>query len=389
MATTLKTVESQPGWELLGDRVSCHVTKLGGMMAAVCFDRSSNTPFEPYYISPWQNEGLDPGEPVLRPLRGDFFCMPFGENNRYGSESHPVHGEAASAAWNLERRESHSSDAGRIHTLELSIRTQVRPGDLRKRIHLVDGENVVYVQHVLEGYSGPMTFGHHAILKGSEEQDAVRISTSPLRLAMTAPKSAPYTQDGEYYALAGLSEFESLESAPTVWREDPTADLSGFPRRRGFVDLAAVFQQVTDDPAWTAAVFTAEGYLWFSLKDPRMLPATVLWMENHGRHQSPWNGRNCCLGLEDVCGYFSRGLAESADANPVNERGIPTTAQLSPDTPTTVNYIEGAVRIPREFDRVAAVEFGADTLRFVADSGAFAEEPVRADFLYTGRLSAS
>ena len=104
---------------------------------------------------------------------------------------------------------------------------------------------------------------------------------------MTAPKFAEYTMGGEYYALVGLSEFESLNAVPTVCRRHPTADVSRFPRRRGFVDILAVFQQITAEPAWTAAVFGAEGYLWFSLKDPRVLPATVFWMENHGRHQSP------------------------------------------------------------------------------------------------------
>ena len=57
-----------------------------------------------------------------------------------------------------------------------------------------------------------------------------------------------------------------------------------------------------------------EGFLWFSLKDPAVLPMTMLWMENHGRHFPPWNGRNCCLGLEDLCGYFAGGYAPSVRA---------------------------------------------------------------------------
>ncbi|MFP4011002.1 MAG: hypothetical protein ACLFUM_04815 [Spirochaetaceae bacterium] len=317
------------------------------------FDRHTDSPFDPYYVSPWQNEGFALDEPVLQTLRGDFFCMPFGEDNRYEEEAHPVHGEPASSKWTLEGFESQplGARAGTIHSLEMSMQTQVRPGNVRKRIHLVDGENVVYVQQVLEGYTGPMTFGHHATLRGSEREDALRISTSPLRLAMTAPKPAEYTSGGEYYALEGEREFESLDAAPTVRRRHPRADLSRFPRRRGFVDIAAVFQEVGATPAWTAAFFVEEGYLWFALKDPRVLPATVFWMENHGRHQPPWNGRNCCLGLEDVCGYFSRGLAESARENALTERGIPTVFHLSPDRSTAINYIEGGVRVPRSSTR--------------------------------------
>ena len=52
----------------------------------------------------------------------------------------------------------------------------------------------------------------------------------------------------------------------------------------------------------------------------------------------------------------------------------------------TVNYIEGAVRVPEEFDRVAAVEFDTDTIRFIADSGAAVEESIHAGFLFSGEL---
>ncbi|MFW5807163.1 MAG: hypothetical protein ACOCWU_05795 [Spirochaetota bacterium] len=63
------------------------------MMARVQFDRHTDSPFDPYYVSPWQNEGLALDEPVLQTLRGDFFCMPFGEDNRYEGEAQLVDGE--------------------------------------------------------------------------------------------------------------------------------------------------------------------------------------------------------------------------------------------------------------------------------------------------------
>jgi len=33
-----------------------------------------------------------------------------------------------------------------------------------------------------------------------------------------------------------------------------------------------------------------------------------MWIENHNRHESPWNRRNLCLGLEDVCCYLNEGM---------------------------------------------------------------------------------
>ena len=78
MKAKRKVVASQPAWELANKQVELAVTELGGHMAPVTFYRKSAEPVQPYYISPWQGEKLKIDEPVLVPLRGDFFCMPFG-----------------------------------------------------------------------------------------------------------------------------------------------------------------------------------------------------------------------------------------------------------------------------------------------------------------------
>jgi hypothetical protein len=310
--------------------------------------------------------------------------MPFGAENRYKGETHTVHGEPATAEWSFEKLDESEAGGETVRSLELSMQTSERPGKITKRLHLKGRQNVIYVQHVLEGYSGPTTLGHHATLRGGEAEDAIRVSTSPYRLAMTAPKAADYTNGGEYYALAELGEFEDLEAAPTVWSKHPTTDISRFPKRRGFVDIAAVYKGPSGEPAWTTAQFVEEGWMWFSIKDPRMLPATVFWMENFGRHQAPWDGRNSCLGLEDVCGYFAQGLTESVEDNPVSLRGIPTFVNLAPDKPTMVNYIQGAVPVPDGFDGVEHVVFDAGTVRFVSHAGVTVEAAVDTGFLDTG-----
>ena len=76
----VKTIVSQPSWVIRTSDVELAVTQLGGHMAPVTFHRRSAAPVQPYYISPWQGERLKIDEPVLVPLRGDFFCLPFGNN---------------------------------------------------------------------------------------------------------------------------------------------------------------------------------------------------------------------------------------------------------------------------------------------------------------------
>ena len=220
----------------------------------------------------------------------------------------------------------------------LSLKTKIRPGKVTKLLRLKDGQNAVYVSHILEGYSGKMSVGHHATLAPQSEDGELLISTSPIRFGITHPLPTGKTQGREYFSLLPCSTFKSISKVPTLWKDEPFADLSVFPRRKGFVDIVQVYAKSRTKPGWSCAVFPKEGFLWFGLKDTAVLPSTVLWMENHGRHQSPWNGRNCCIGIEEVCAYSALGLKESAKPNAVNEKGIPTTAnsiRRSPSSSTT------------------------------------------------------
>jgi hypothetical protein len=372
------------------------------MMAPVSFFAGASVSFEPYYVSPWQCEEKTPADPVLQTLRGDFFCLPFGAGGSYGGEYHDSHGETAIREWDLEdagRFEavgSGEADAGRgkkrvesrtVRHIDFSLSTSARPGTVHKSVSLVDGHAAVYVRHVLEGFRGAMPLGHHATLKGAPEENPALVSTSSLRYGITAPRETSYHARGEYYALRPLAEFASLRAVPTVWSENPTADLSVFPARPGFVDIAQVFQQPGEVPAWTTVTFPSEGFLWYSLKDARVLPSTVLWMENRGRHQQPWNGRNCCLGLEDVCSFVAEGLGPSVVDNPVRSRGLPTAVELSPAQPFVVNYVQGVVAVPEGFRRVVSVEFGPQEITFHDESGFRATAAVAHEFVDRGTLS--
>ena len=138
----IHTDNAQSGWRILSDKVELFITENGGHMAPVQFDADTDKPIQPYYISPWQNEKLtDLGDPVLVPLRGDFFCMPFGGNvDEVDGEQHSVHGEVSSAKWQLV--DESSADGMTILTLELT--TMVRKGKVTKKIQLRDGHNAVY-----------------------------------------------------------------------------------------------------------------------------------------------------------------------------------------------------------------------------------------------------
>jgi hypothetical protein len=380
MEPTVKTVANQPSWVIRNQDVELCITRVGGHMAPVTFHRQAKTAVQPYYLSPWQKEDRKIAEPVLKPLRGDFFCMPFGANPPYRGEKHRVHGEPAGRTWRL----GSLTRDGEVLTLRLSLRTRVKKGKITKEVHLVDGHNAVYLAHTLEGYNATVPLGHHATLAMPEKPGDMRIAISPFHLGLTCPVLFSDPAEGEYQSLAIGESFTDLREVPTLWKDPPTRDCSSFPGPAGYDDLVSVFRKPDTTPAWTAAVVASQGYLWYALKDPAVLPATVMWMSNRGRHGEPWNGRNACLGLEDVCGYFAEGLGASAGMNEVNRAGFFTALTLSESEPTTVRYIQGATKVPRGFKQVRSASFEPGMVRFTSLSGKTVAVPVRHEFLADG-----
>jgi hypothetical protein len=361
--------------------VEAFVTELGGHLGPVTFDRKGRK-LRPYSVAPWAEERTEPSLlPLLKALRGDFFCLPFGGNaTPFGREKHPVHGETANARWQFRSLES---SKGRS-CLHLSLATRVRRGRVDKRIWLLNGHNTIYSQHVVSGMSGPMNLGHHAMLKFPDTPGSGLVSTSRFVYGQVFPQAFELPEQGGYSWLKLGAEFNSLEKVPTL--DGKTADLTRYPARRGFEDLVMVVSDAKAPFAWTAVTFPDQGYAWFALKDPRILRETVLWISNGGRHYPPWSGRHVnVMGLEEVTSYFHFGLAESARKNPISAKGFPTCLALDARKPLVVPYIMGITRIPAGFDRVASIQAarGNRAVLLESDRGRQVEAAVELDFLRT------
>jgi len=365
----------QDCYQVTNGATTVAVTRAGAHLGPVTFFADSDHPVRPYYISPWQDEGVAIADPVLRMLRGDFFCLPFGPSDGTDDAAQPGHGEAATGQWEA----IDCTRSGPSTTLRLRLETVLRPGRIDCEHTLVDGHACLYTRHVITGNAGAVTLGHHATL--TTDNGPLAIRSAPIRFGITSPRDYPWMRDGEYGALAPAARFESLERVPTIWKEPAFTDCSVFPAREGFVDILQVVQEPSDRPGWFTALCRAGGYLWFALKRTDLLPSTVFWMENRGRHTAPWSGRNTCIGLEDVCSYVAQGLRASLAPNPVSDAGIPTVLPLD-GSPVTIPYIQGVVRTPPEFDAVDTVTFEPDQVSFTANSGARVRTPVHTGFLH-------
>ena len=365
----------QPSWRIATREVEAFVTETGGHLGPVTF-RVGGKKAQPFSIAPWAEEKTAPSQPpILNVLRGDFFCLPFGGNaTKFKGEQHPPHGETANCLWRLE-----SAAAGSLH---LSLATKVRVGRVDKYITLRPGQTAIYQRHVISGMSGPMNFGHHAMLKFPDSPGSGLIATSRFQRGVVVPVPVERPADGGYSCLRVGGKFNSLAKVPLA--DGGATDLGAYPARRGFEDIVMLTGDDRQPFGWTAVTFPAEGYVWFALKDPRVLRQTVFWLSNGGRHYAPWNGRHVnVLGLEEVTAYFHYGLAESAKKNPLSAVGVPTCFTLNARTPLTVNYIMAVAPIPKGFDRVAQILPTADgrSVRLVSRSGGKVRVPIDLNFL--------
>jgi hypothetical protein len=211
------------------------------------------------------------------------------------------------------------------------------------------------------------------------------VSTSRFVYGQVFPGAFEQPKDRGYSWLEPGAEFKSLKRVPTITGE--TADLSRYPARRGFEDLVMLVGDAEAPFGWTAVAFPEQRYVWFALRDQRLLPETIFWLSNGGRHYPPWNSRHVnVMGLEEVCSYFHLGLAESARKNPLSRKGFPTCLNLDPTEPLVVPYITGVAKIPAEFDRVVSIRAACanQTIVLRSDSGTEVKAAVDLGFLQAG-----
>ncbi|MBS1723188.1 MAG: hypothetical protein JSS66_09585 [Armatimonadetes bacterium] len=362
-----RTVMGQESWEVSSPNVRASVTKLGGMLGPIEFDLPGRT-VSPLSVAPWHSESAVTEPALLGPLRGDFFCMPFGGSPEpYLGENHPLHGESANNEWQFDN----ASDG----TLDLVLDCQVRKGRIYKTVRCGDG--AVYQRHTLLGVAGPMSFGMHCMVKFRSPG----ILTLPkLAWGQVFPGRFEDPAAGGYSSLAPGAEFTDLESV--TLETGGTTDLGLYPAREGFEDLAQVATDPKEGLGWSAVTFPGERFAFFQLKNPRILTGTVLWFSNGGRHYPPWNGRHrAVLGIEEATTYFHLGLRGSVSPNPMQAAGFETFKDLDPREPLEIKTIIGVVDLPDGFDKVVKVVPSGSGVVLVAASGVLVEKSLDLMFL--------
>ena len=324
---------------LRSDLVSLAITETGGQLSDVSFTLEGGRRVSPMHVAPWADEQLPADTPpIIRVLRGDFFCAPFGSSDLL-AEMPFVHGLPASGRWQVT-----STAAGSIDAV---LDGKVMGATVTKHVELRAGETVVYQRHTMSGGSGRIPIGHHAMLRADHE---LQLAFSPWTQALTTPEPDETPPHGRSL----LKNNQNIADLHRAMRMDGgTVDLTRFPSPDGYETIWMLVADRTPPFAWTAATCAEDGWVWFALKNQRVLPQTLVWFSNGGRDYAPWNGRHRrAIGLEEICGYFHLGHAASIADNPVAASGSPTAVQLTPDAPLDVSYMFGLAAVPPGFGAV-------------------------------------
>ncbi len=262
---------------LRSDLVSLAITETGGQLSDVSFTLEGGRRVSPMHVAPWAEEQLPADTPpIIRVLRGDFFCAPFGSSDLL-AEMPFVHGLPASGTWRVTSTGTRSIDA--------VLDGKVMGATVTKHVELRAGETVVYQRHTMSGGSGRIPVGHHAMLRADHE---LQLAFSPWTQALTTPEPDEAPPHGRSL----LKNNQNIVDLHRALRMDGgTVDLTRFPSPEGYETIWMLVADHAPPFAWTAATCAEDGWVWFALKNQRILPQTLVWFSNGGRDYAPWNGQ--------------------------------------------------------------------------------------------------
>ena len=152
-------------------------------------------PLAPFYTSPWWREPwVEDTDWIMRLLRGDFFCLPFGSNvEPVGGRKYLLHGRTANDCWEPVRFEEKKGETSLVVRMDLD-----EPGsEVEKTIRVADGEPVIYQRHIVRGLGMKSPVAHHPTLQCPEAPGSAIVDLSPPWPASPFPSrwTSPRTRD--------------------------------------------------------------------------------------------------------------------------------------------------------------------------------------------------
>jgi hypothetical protein len=340
------TGDRQSGPDFAGLAWRCgtlSVQRRGAMLGPLTFIVDGDRQVSPLYLAPWAARDAQPalGE-VLRALRGEWPCVPFGAYRPaagfapawQGVIGAPAgetyqHGFGSNVAWTWRR----------CTPQDVELRCRYPEDDdieeLTRRVRPVPDQPAVDLEL---------------------EVRARRPTCLPVGLHFTfcAPRTAAILRPAAFRE-GRTYPGPPFETVQALARDRTFHDLQRVPAAGGGIIDATRFPLAV--PAEDVIQLNGvDGPFALDLQGDRCrirlewnrahFPSVMLWLSDRGLTAPPWNGRHVALGIEPVCSAFGLGLAAARGPNPLNQTGTPTVIAFDPATPFVTRYRISATALP-------------------------------------------
>lgn len=325
--------------------------------------RDGDTLVAPLHQAPWDEAEVPKDAPRHQNwLKGDFFAAPFSAS-RYG-----LHGPTANGDW----RPSHQEP----HLIRAVLDGEVMGATVIKELSLSDGHPFLYQRHLFIGGEGAFPVANHAMVSLPQ---GGKLSFSRKRWFET-PASAPESDPSRGRSrLSYPARAEDSAAFPAA--DGSEVNLHRYPWGEAHEDFVMAIEEPSATLGWTAVVRPETKDLFLSLRNPKVLPMTMLWHSNGGRDYAPWNGRHRgCLGIEEGAALPLLGISGQENPDPLQAAGQPGLLQLNPHGSCDIRHILGALHWPSG-QMVANIRLDGDVLTVTGDWGAERQLPIRGNWL--------
>lgn len=296
------------------------VEDLGGMLGPTLFVLPDGRQVAPFQVAPWADDAGDDLPGILKRLRGEWPCVPFGSDaDRPAADGWPgsvaastvdpfPHGFSSNNAWRFEAGAAGSITLGIDYPESHPIRRLRRTVTPDPRAAALDFTLEIDVRA-----DCVLPLGLHPSFRLPSRPGAVRIEVGSGVSGMTFP--APVDESSIFVQGALLEPWHDVPL-----KAGGRLDVRQVPVAEATEELV----QLLDMPGRASLWNTAEGYRTTLSWNAEHYPSALLWFSNRGRTMAPWNGRHLALGLEPICSAFDLGQQVSAAENPISKRGVPT-----------------------------------------------------------------
>jgi hypothetical protein len=320
-------------WTLRWSYGAVTVQALGGMLAPVAFTLPGGKSISPMQVARWGDDN-DPAWPgILRRLRGEWPCVPFGASqppaglpagwSGHAAEDAWDHGFSANHDWHLV---SQTEDelviaidyprSSAVQRLERSIRPSLNSASItvELRVHARRRAQMPLALHPT--FAIPHS-GVELVAK-ARRIHSYPVPTEP-GVSRLLPNSSGSALDAMPTTDGGSMSFQHL---PLPFA---TEELMQLQSATSPVLLRYLEEKVDVQLDW----------------DTSVLPDAMLWVSNGGRSQAPWSSRHYALGVEPLSGFFD--LGRVVQPGPEHPLAASKGVWLDPQQALKVSYTLAAI----------------------------------------------